>query len=338
MAGARANMIRMRRAQPGLAASKGAAFARLRGVVFACVLAAFAACLTPWQPAFGQAQTNLEQLVQPPKIDSAEPMLLQADEMVYDNDNNRITAKGNVEIYYGNYTLLADRVVYDRGSNTLKAEGNVRIKDPDGAVITADHITLTDDFRDGFIDALKLVTKDDTRIVASSASREAGNVTVFEKAWFTPCKVCETDPTKPPTWRIRAGKITHKRDQAVITYKNAFFDFLGVPIIYVPWFQMADPTVKRKSGFLMPTYSHSDQLGNTLQIPYYFALSDHYDFTFAPMVTEQAGTLLFGNWRHRLSSGAYSVELAGVWDKGTFDRSRRRRFPRQRQDRRQVRA
>ena len=92
-----------------------------------------------------------------------------------------------------------------------------------------------------------------------------------------------------------------------------------MPIIYVPWFQMADPTVKRKSGFLMPTYSHSDQLGNTVQVPYYFALSDHYDFTFAPMVTEQAGTLLLGNWRHRLSSGAYSVELAGVWDKGTFD-------------------
>ena len=315
MAAARANMIRMRRAQPGLAASKGVAFTRLRGVLFACVFAAFAACLTPWQPAFGQAQTSLEQLVQPPKINSSEPMLLQADEMVYDNDNNRITAKGNVEIYYGNYTLLADRVVYDRGSNTLKAEGNVRIKDPDGAVITSDHITLTDDFRDGFIDALKVVTKDDTRIVASSASREAGNVTVFEKAWFTPCKVCETDPSKPPTWRIRSGKITHKRDQAVITFKNAVFDFLGVPLIYVPWFQMADPTVKRKSGFLMPSYSHSDQLGNTLQVPYYFALSDHYDFTFAPMYTEQAGTLLLGNWRQRMSSGAYSVELAGVWDK-----------------------
>ena len=69
MAAARANMIRMRRAQPGLAASKGVAFTRLRGVLFACVFAAFAACLTPWQPAFGQAQTSLEQLVQPPKID-----------------------------------------------------------------------------------------------------------------------------------------------------------------------------------------------------------------------------------------------------------------------------
>ena len=36
-----------------------------------------------------------------------------------------------------------------------RPQGNVRIKDPDGAVITADQITLTDDFRDGFIDALE---------------------------------------------------------------------------------------------------------------------------------------------------------------------------------------
>ena len=319
MAGARANRMLMRRAKPGLAASKGRAFLRLRAAIFACVLAAFAVPLASWQPAFGQAQTSLEQIVQPPKIDSSEPMLLQADELIYDNENARVTAEGNVELYYGNYTLLADRVVYDRSANTLSAEGNVRIKDPDGAVITSDQITLTDDFRDGFIDALKLVTKDDTRIVAASASRQAGNVTVFQKGWFTPCKPCEKHPNEPPTWRIRAGKITHKRDQATITFKNTFFDFFGMPVIWVPYFQMADPTVKRKSGFLMPSYSHSDSLGNTGQVPYYFALSDHYDFTFAPMYTEKAGTLLLGDWRHRLSSGAYRVQLAGVWDEGTID-------------------
>src|SRR3984893_12452562 len=246
-------------------------------------------------------------------------MLLQADEMVYDNENSKITAKGNVEIYYGNYTLLADRVVYDRAANTLTAEGNVSIKDPDGAVITADHITLTDDFRDGFIDAMKLVTKDDTRIVAQSASRQAGNVTVFENGWFTPCKVCEEDPSRPPTWRIRATKITHRRDEATITYNNAFFDFFGVPVLWMPYFQSADPTVKRKSGFLMPGYGNSNVLGTTVMVPYYFALSDTYDFTFAPMYTSQAGTLLQGFWRQGLSSGGYSIYLAGVFDKGTID-------------------
>ncbi|HSD92635.1 MAG TPA: LPS-assembly protein LptD [Methyloceanibacter sp.] len=319
MTAARAKSIRMRRALPGLAASIGGAPNRLRASLFASIFAALAIALLSSQPAFAQLQTSLEQIVQPPKVDSSEPMLLQADEMIYDNENAKVTAKGNVELYYGNYTLLADRVVYDRSSNTLAAEGNVRIKDPDGAVITADQITLTDDFRDGFIEALKFVTKDDTRIVAQSASREAGNVTVFEKGWFTPCKLCEDKPNKPPTWRIRAGKIIHKRDQATLTYRNVVFDFFGVPVVYVPWFQSADPTVKRKSGFLVPSYSHSNQLGNTVQVPYYFALSDHYDFTFAPMWTEKAGTLLVGDWRHRLASGGYRVELAGVWDEGTID-------------------
>jgi LPS-assembly protein len=319
MVRARARSTELRRALPGLTASMGRAVNCLRVLLIATFFTNFAVALAPWQLAFGQAQTSLEQIVQPPKVDTSEPMLLQADEMIYDNENAKITAEGNVELYYGNYTLLADRVVYNRGSNTLAAEGNVRIKDPDGAVITADQITLTDDFRDGFIDALKLVTKDDTRIVAQSASREAGNITVFEKGWFTPCKLCEDKPNKPPTWRIRAGKITHKRDEAKITYRNAFFDFLGVPVIYVPWFQMADPTVKRKSGFLMPAYSNSGQLGNTVQVPYYFALSDNYDFTFAPMWTEKAGTLLLGDWRHRLASGGYRVELAGVWDEGTWN-------------------
>ena len=58
----------------------------------------------------------------------------------------------------------------------------------------------------------------------------------------------------------------------------------------VPYFQSADPTVKRKSGFLMPMYSQSDTLGTTVTVPYYFALSDHFDFTFAPMYTSEAGT------------------------------------------------
>ena len=303
-----------RRAPPGLAASYGVPFAPYLGVAIATLLAVCSVLLAPLDRAFAQAQTGLEQIIEPPDVDSGEPMLLQADEMIYENNNARIRAKGNVEIYYGNYTLLADQVVYDRNSNTLAASGNVCMKDPDGAVITADQLTLTDDFRDGFVDALKLVTKDETRIVAQSASREAGNVTVFRKGWFTPCKLCEEDPSKPPTWRIRAGKITHKRDQAVITYKDAAFDLFGVPVLWLPYFQTADPTVKRKSGFLMPSYSHSNELGSTVQVPYYFALSDHYDFTFAPIWTEKAGTVLLGDWRQRTANGGYRVELAGVFD------------------------
>ena len=92
-----------------------------------------------------------------------------------------------------------------------------------------------------------------------------------------------------------------------------------MPIIWLPYFQSADPTVKRKSGFLMPMYTQSDTLGTTVTVPYYFALSDHFDFTFAPMYTSEQGVLWQGSWRHRLASGGYRVDLAGVFNDGSFE-------------------
>jgi LPS-assembly protein len=315
------SLMRTRRAKPGLAASKAPRLGAWIRALFVCLLAASLAFSTtvPAVAAQKQKQSDLGTILKPPAVEKSEPMLLQADEMIYDNENNRVTAKGNVEIYYGNYTLLADQVIYDRNANTLAAQGNVRIKDPEGAIITSNQMTLTDDFRDGFIDALRVVTKDDTRIVAQTASREAGNVTVFHNGWFTPCKPCEENPDKPPTWRIRAKTIIHRKDEATITYRNGFFDFFGVPIIWVPYFQSADPTVKRKSGFLMPMYAQSDRLGTAVTVPYYFALSDHYDFTFAPMYTSEQGILWQGSWRQRLASGGYRVDLAGVFNDGSFE-------------------
>ncbi len=246
-------------------------------------------------------------------------MLLQADEMIYDNQNDRVTAQGNVEIYYGTYTLLADRVIYDQRSNSLTAEGNVRIKEPDGAVINADRITLTDDFRDGFIASLKIVTHDDARIAAARAIREHGETTVFEKAAFTPCKPCEDNPDKAPTWQVKASKVIHKKSEATITYKNASFEFFGYPIAWFPYFKHADPSVKRKSGFLIPVVSNSNELGMAVEVPYYFALAPNYDFTFSPVYTSKRGVLLKGRWRHRTANGRYYVELAGIDQTNTDD-------------------
>lgn len=242
-----------------------------------------------------------------------EPMLLQADEMVYNNQNNTVVARGNVEIYYNNYTLLADQVTYDQNANTLAAEGNVRIKEPGGALIKSDRITLTDDFRDGFLRSLRIVTADESRIAAASASRESGETTIFNQAVYTPCKPCEENPEAPPTWRIRATRVIHRKSEATITYENAWFDFLGQPIAWVPWFQHADPSVKRKSGFLTPSFSSSSDLGFTAEVPYYFALSPSYDFIFSPKFTERQGVLWKGRWRQRTATGIYDVDLAGIF-------------------------
>ncbi len=250
----------------------------------------------------------------PDQTEAEQPLLLQADELIYDRENNTIIAKGNVEVYYKNYALRADALTYDQNAHTLNAIGNVRIKEPDGALINAERITLTDDFRDGFIRSFQAVTNTEARIGAANAYRKDANTTVFERGVFTPCKLCEDDPDAPPIWRIKAKKLTHKKDEGNIYVEDGVFEFFGVPLAWVPYFYYPDPTVKRRSGFLAPELSHSSDLGFTVGAPYYFAISPSADMTVTPVATTEAGFLLKLDYRERLEHGSYTIELAGAFD------------------------
>jgi LPS-assembly protein len=258
--------------------------------------------------AFPSQAGNILGNIKPP--DKTQPLYLQGDQLVYDNNSNSVVARGNVEIYYSNYILTADEVVYDQGAQTLTAAGNVVLKEPNGNIVRADRYTLTDDFRDGFVQSLSIVAKDDTRIAAERATRREGNVTEFTNGKFSPCK---SENGMPPLWCISAARVVHDQQAASITYQDAQFELFGQPIVYLPYFQHADPSVKRKSGFLPPSIGvSSNLLGFHTEIPYYFALSPSYDFLFNPMYSAKQGVMWQGEWRHRLANGMYSVKFAAI--------------------------
>jgi LPS-assembly protein len=249
-----------------------------------------------------------------PKIDRTKPLYLQGDELIYDNKGNRITARGNVEIYFNNFSLTADEVSYDRRANTLTAVGNVELRDGNGGVTRGERITLSDDFKNGFIESLSVTAKDDTRITARRAIRRDGNVTEFEDGKFTPCK---TKDGMPPLWCISARRVIHDQKNATISYEDASFEFMGATLFTLPYFQHPDPSVKRKSGFLVPEFSNSGDLGFMFSTPYHFALAPNYDFTFHPMYASRQGMLWQGDWRHKLTfgsiTGLYTVKIAGIY-------------------------
>ncbi|MEZ5849476.1 MAG: LPS-assembly protein LptD [Hyphomicrobiaceae bacterium] len=252
------------------------------------------------------------------KIDKASPLLLEGDELIYDTRNNRVIARGNVEIYYNEYILTADQVIYDQAANTLTAEGNAQIKEPDGNIVRADKLVTTDDFRDAFVQSLSVVGKDDSRIAARRAVRKDGNVSEFEQGKFTPCK---NDPGKPPLWCISAQRIIHDQQAASISYQDAQFELLGVPIFYMPYFTHADPSVKRRTGFLIPEIGYNSALGYMTEVPYYMALSAHYDFLFHPLYMSEQGVLWKGDWRQKVALGSirgeYSIKIAGIEQDGS---------------------
>jgi LPS-assembly protein len=173
-------------------------------------------------------------------------------------------------------------------------------------------LDLSDDYRDGFINSLRLETADQTRLAATRADRTEGNYTVFQTGVYTACEPCRDDPKKPPLWQVKAARIIHNESEKMMYFEDASIEFFGVPLAWVPYMSAPDPTVKRKSGFLMPIWSTSSAYGFGLETPYYLALAPNYDATISPRFTTGQGPLLRGEWRQRFEGGELTIRGAAI--------------------------
>ncbi|MDX8439893.1 LPS-assembly protein LptD [Mesorhizobium australafricanum] len=285
-----------------LRSHRQAGLARLYG---ATALACLFACAVPTAPA-------LAQTIAAKPVPSGTQMLLAAHTLVYDNDKHTVTAVGGVQIDYGGNKLVAQRVVYNRDTKRLVASGAVELINSDGTKVNSEHIDITDDFADGFLNALRVETVDKAYFAAESAERMGGVLTTFHNGVYTACEPCEDKPDKAPTWRIKARKIIWNGEKKTVRFENSNFEFFGFPLAYLPAFEIADPTVKRKSGFLIPGIVYNNHLGVGVKVPYYFALSPTYDLTVTGSGYTKQGFLGEAEWRQRFNDGQYTLKIAGI--------------------------
>jgi LPS-assembly protein len=282
-------------------------------------LLSFLVVAGPALPSVAEAQTLNERLAAKAQPGGNDKLLVDAREIVYDNDHNTVSAVGEVQLYYQGRVLQADKVTYDRNTNRVLAEGNARLTETDGTVATGDRFELTDDFKDGFIDSLRIETADKTRFSAPRAERTGGESTVFEKGTYTACEACKKDPSRPPLWQVKAAKIIHNNSERMIYYEDATIEFYGIPLAYIPYFSAPDPTVKRKTGFLAPHYIYSSALGYGASTPFFWAIAPDYDLTLTPTYLTNQGFLGQAEWRQRFLTGSYNIRVAGIRQQHPYD-------------------
>ena len=132
------------------------------------------------------------------------------------------------------------------------------------------------------------------------------------KGIFTPCK--KTD--KCPPWQLTAEKITHDQKNQIINYNNVWLKMYDKPVVYFPKFFHPDPTVKRKSGFLMPTFKTSPNGNSYFSLPYYKVLSDNKDFTLTPRLYAKDQLLLQNEFRKVDKSSKTTSDFSFFTEKG----------------------
>jgi LPS-assembly protein len=240
------------------------------------------------------------------------PLLFSADDLNYDAKLHVVLARGNVEISQNGRTLFADVISYNENANTVVASGHVMLVESSGDTVFGSYVELTDDLRDGFIKDIRVLMADRSRAAANYGRRIDGNWTELSRGVYSPCDICIKDPTKPPSWQLKAERIDHNQSDKTITYHDAWLQIHGVPVFYTPYLSTPDPTVKRRSGFLAPTIESSGQLGLHSSIPYYWDIAPDKDLLFSPIISDKTGLVLAGRYRQRFGNGAISTFMSAT--------------------------
>ena len=265
----------------------------------------------------GSAASQAATTLRPSVPTRDQPVLFVADEIQQDEQLGLIVAKGHVEFSQKDQTLLADIVTYNEKTNLVTASGHVSLLDPSGQVVFGDYMELSDDMRDGFIQNARLLLSDRSRAAGNTGRRTNGNVTEIRRGVYSPCELCAEDPTAAPLWQLKAARMVHDQARRVLEFYDATMEIDGVPVAYLPYVSGPDPTVKRATGFLAPSFGHSSSIGDFFKAPYYIVLDTDKDMTLEPIVTTDAGAVINGQYRQRWGYGRLQVDASAAYTNRT---------------------
>lgn len=235
------------------------------------------------------------------------PALLVADR-VFITTERKLIAEGHVEALQGDIRLRASRITFDRATGLLTIEGPIRIDQGDTTTVLADFAEMDKGLQNGILKGARLVLDQQLQLAGLQMTRVGGRYTQLYKTAVTSCRIC--DNGRPPLWQIRARKVIHDQQERQLYFEGAQFRVLQVPIFYLPAMRLPDPTLKRATGFLIPSVRTTTQLGTGLKMPYFIRLGEHKDLTVSPYVSARTRTL---NLRYRQAFRKGGIEFEGAY-------------------------
>jgi LPS-assembly protein len=274
-------------------------------------LIAWAFCMVAATPVLASTGLYLEQdeqspatKVTMPKQDSNAPVALSANEMGMDSEHGVYIARGNVEAMQGEMILTAQQITYYQQRDLVVAEGDVSVLQPSGDVFFAEKAELKDAMKRAVISEFKARLSDNSVLVADKAVKVNSNVTRLSHASYTPCNLCKGES---PFWQMNAKEAEIDGIEERVTYRGAFMEMFGVPVLYTPYLSHPTPDATGKSGFLAPVYSTNGYFGAAAKVPYYWRIDEDKDVVITPWMTTTEGPLLQWDYTQLRDAGDYRV-------------------------------
>jgi len=246
---------------------------------------------------------------------------ISADKIIYNKANQLLKTFGNSKFTDSkNRTLTAENFEYNLEKKIITAENKVKFLDNYKNIYYFNKLNADDKFNEiiGYnlssdLNKEKFESKDKFNefIEPKLSGKEVSikdNITIIKDGKFTSCK-SSNEKDGCPYWNLNADLVIHDKEKKQIIYKNASLNLNNVPVLYTPYFSHPDPSVKRKEGFLAPSFSSlGADIGATIKVPYFYPVSESADFTISPIYYFKQNPLLLGEYREKYKNGNLSIE------------------------------
>lgn len=236
-----------------------------------------------------------------PKGNEETPAFISA-QRVEGQTENQIVASGEVEVRKRGQAIFADRVVYQQLSQELVADGAVRVEQ-NGIKMQGPHVKLNLDTNIGDM------TKPAFQLAANNSRGSADILHMEGRQKYTVQNVAYTIcPIGNDDWMLKASQLEIDSARQVGVARNARVEFLGMPILYMPWmdFSLSD---KRQSGFLGPVFGSTAKSGTEVTLPFYWNIAPNMDATIAPRAMVKRGLMLNNELRYMNKNYAGEAHL-----------------------------
>jgi len=276
-------------------------------------------------------------------FDPKNQIIINAPKIIYFKDKDIILTEGKTTgVIRENYDLITKNIIINRKKMEIISENKSIIEDKENNVLELMEFKYLSNkklikgkeikfvskikdkyfFKDAFINLANNEIKgrdisvnfhnavfndpeNEPRLKGTVGSSDQ-NVTKVSKGVFTTCK--KRDGCPP--WQLQAEEIKHDKSEKKMSYKNAWLKVYDMPVLYFPKFYHPDPTVKRQSGFLIPRYKDSRNLGSSLDIPYFYVVSDNKDFTFKPRLYTDRKYIVNSEFRTVTKKSKHIVDVS----------------------------
>ena len=174
-------------------------------------------------------------------------------------------------------TIKSDRIEYNVKTEVIKTSGNTDITNASGQRIKLNEATITKDKKNMDASDIELWLGKHVYLRAESVTRKLPE-TIAHSAVFTACDKCDAYGN---AWEISGKTVIHDDTDKMLYFHSATFWVYNdnIPVFWLPYYEMPDPSVKYKTGFLAPSFNSTNKMGTQINIPFYINISDKHDLT-----------------------------------------------------------